>query len=94
MKKRPAWSVDVRSLSPAQLGELIKNLEGENYPELLLAARKEVVQRLRDRGADTRTIIKTLLSNIYGARARQRVAKKWAEVLGIDEREIMRIYES
>lgn len=94
MDKPDFWNVDVKSLTPTELGELIRNLEHSSYPEKLLEARREVVQRLRDRGADTRIIVKTLLANIYGKRARQRVAKKWAEVLGIDEKEIMRIYET
>lgn len=94
MDKEPFWNVDVKSLTPAELGELIRRLENSDYPEKLLEARREVVRRLRDRGADTRLIVKTILSNIYGKRARQRIAKKWAEVLGIDQKEIMRIYEN
>jgi hypothetical protein len=94
MDKPAFWDVDVKNLTPAELGELIRRLENSDYPKKLLEARRELVQRLRDRGADTRLIVKTILSNIYGKREKQRIAKKWAEVLGIDQKEIMRIYES
>ena len=94
MDKDPPWKVDIQSLSPAQLVGLIRKLEGGNCPSIVLEARKELVQRLRDRGATVRDIIKTILSNIAGTRARERVAKKWELALGIDKKEIMRIYEN
>lgn len=94
MDKDPPWKVNIQSLSPAQLVELIRKLENGNYPEIVLKARKELVRRLRNRGVTNRVIVKTILSNIAGKRARERVAKKWESVLGINKKEIMRIYES
>lgn len=94
MDKDPSWKVDIQSLSSVQLVELIRKLEGGNCPEIVLEARRELVQRLRDQGATIRVIVKTILSNIAGKRARERVAKKWEAVLEIDQKEIMRIYES
>ena len=90
MEKDPGWSVDVESCSAEQLVELAKQLKGSEYKTQLLAVQREMIARLRRAGHSNQKIVDTLIANAWvGDRAD--LAKEWAPVLGITEKEFRRL---
>ena len=53
--------------------------------------RTEIVRLARERGLSDGEILKALLANEYGQRARAQIVREWAEVLGLSEEEALAI---
>jgi broad-specificity NMP kinase len=84
-------SIDIRSLSHANLVEIIQELKGSKYPELLQKAQKELVERLKKKGFNNQKIVTLLTTNVYGVTKKKTIAKEWADALGITKEEFIRL---
>lgn len=84
-------SIDIKSLSHANLVEIIQELKGSKYPELLRKAQKELVERLKKKGFNNQKIATLLATNIYGLTKKKAVAKEWADALGITKEEFLKL---
>ena len=83
--------VDLKSLSPEGLVELIQQLEGSRHLGLRKRAQKELVNRLRRQGSSTQRIASLLTTNVYGVVKKRAIAKEWADALGVTPNEFMRL---
>ena len=83
--------VDLKSLSPEGLVELIQQLEGSRHLGLRKRAQKELVDRLRRQGFNTQRIASLLTTNVYGVVKKRAIAKEWADALGVTPNEFMRL---
>lgn len=90
-KDKGAVSIDVTSLSPATLVEIIEELKDSNYQELLIEARKELVERLKRKGHDNKKIARILVANVYGSVKKKLIAQEWAGGLGITKDEFFEL---
>jgi len=90
-KGKGVVNIDVKSLSHTTLVEIINELKGGDYPELLKNARKELVERLKLKGFNNRKIAAILVANVYGRTKRKLIAQEWAESLGITKDEFLEL---
>ncbi len=91
---KPAWNLDVKSLSHQQLVAILKELQDTPYVEIVRDLRKELVERLKSRGIKTPEIIKRLSYTVPRGRKLNDVAKDWAEALEITVEEFKRIADA
>lgn len=84
-------SIDVKSLSHTNLVEIIQELKGSKYQELLRKAQKELVERLKKKGFNSQKIAVLLTTNVYGVTKKKAIAEEWAEALGIAKGEFLRL---
>ena len=84
-------NIDVKSLSHTSLVEVIKELRGSNYPELLKKAQKELVERLKRKGFDNKKIAAILVANVYGSAKKRLITEEWADALGITKDEFLKV---
>ena len=89
--KDKEFDVDVSTLSPEGLVDLIKQLEGSRYVKLRQKAQKELVSRLKEKGFTVRQIALLLVTNVYGVARKHAIAREWAEALGISRDEFLRL---
>lgn len=93
LKGKGGVSIDVKSLSHTNLVEVIKQLRGSDYPELLRSAQKELVERLKRKGFDNKKIANILVANVYGTAKKRLIAEEWANALGITKKEFIELIE-
>lgn len=84
-------NIDVKSLSHANLVEIIQELKGSNYPNLLRKAQRELVERLKGKGYDNQKVATLLATNVYGVTKKKEIAKEWAEALDITKEEFLKL---
>ena len=84
-------NIEVKSLSHTALVEIIEELKGGNYPELLKNARKELAGRLKLKGFDNKKIAAILVANVYGRVKKRLIAQEWADALGITKDEFLQL---
>ena len=84
-------SIDVKSLSHINLVTVIQKLRGSSHPELLKAAQKELVDRLKRKGFDNNKIAAILVANEYGVAKKKLIAEEWADVMGITKKEFLEL---
>lgn len=84
-------NIDVKSLSHTTLVEIIEELKGSNYQELLKKARKELIERLKRKGYENKKIATILVANEYGKAKKKLIAHEWAGVLGITKDEFLEL---
>ncbi len=82
--------VDLNSLSPEGLVDLIQQLEGSRHLELRKRAQKELVDRLKKEGFTSQKIAVLLTTNVYGMAKKKAIAKEWADALGVTPKEFLR----
>jgi len=83
--------VDLKSLSPEGLVELIQQLEGSRHHVLRKRAQKELVDRLKKQGFTIQKIAALLTTNVYGVATKRAIAKEWADALGLTPNEFMQL---
>ena len=84
-------SIDVKSLSHINLVEVIKQLRGSDYPDLLKAAQKELVERLKRKGFSNKKIAEILVANVYDVAKKRLIAEEWADAMGITKKEFLEL---
>lgn len=84
-------SVDLASLSPENLVDLIQQLENSNHQDLRRRAQKELVARLRAQGFSLQRIADLLTRNVYGVDKKRTIAKEWAHALEVTPVKFMRL---
>lgn len=84
-------NIDVKSLSHTGLVEIIQELKGSKYPELLRMAQKELVERLKKKGFNNQKIAVLLTTNVYGLAKKKAIAKEWADALGLTKEEFLQL---
>lgn len=95
MSKPAGWEVDVDSLSDAELAQLIRNLRGAEYPEVVLDLKREVIRRAAKRdGLSREEIIRKLAERVPRGRNLDNVAREWSGVLGVSVEEFKRIADA
>jgi hypothetical protein len=83
--------VDLKSLSPEGLVELIQQLEGSRHLGLRRRAQKELADRLKEQGFSNQRIAILLTMNVYGIAKKRAIAKEWADALGVTPNEFMQL---
>ncbi len=91
MDEESSWTIDVKCLSHDQLGQFLDLLRGSEHEKIQLAIRCEMIERLKQRGWTIERIVNYLVQGIVKGTKRKNIAKIWAEVLGIGEREFLEI---
>jgi len=91
---KPAWNLNVKSLSHQQLVEILRELQNTPYVEIVRDLRKELVERLKSRGVEVPEIIKRLSYAVPRGRKLNEVAGDWAETLGTTVEEFKRIADA
>jgi hypothetical protein len=91
---KPAWNLNVKSLSHQQLVEILRELQDTPYVEIVRDLRKELVERLKSRGVEVPEIIKRLSYAVPRGRKLNEVAGDWAETLGTTVEEFKRIADA
>jgi hypothetical protein len=89
--EKDGLNVDLKSLSPEGLVELIQRLEGSRHLGLRKRAQKELVDRLRGQGFNSQRIAILLTTNVYGVVKKRAIAKEWADALGVTPNEFIRL---
>lgn len=90
-KEQSRWlSVDVKSCSDGELGDLIEQLRGSDHLAVQLDIQKELIERTRNKGKTTQQIVDMLILGEPRNR-RPEIAKEWAAALGITEKEFRRL---
>ena len=84
-------SIDIKSLSHVNLVEIIQELKGSKYSDLLGKAQKELVERLKKKGFNNQKIATLLTTNVYGVTKKKAIAKEWADPLGITKEEFLKL---
>lgn len=82
--------VDLDSLSPEGLVDLIQRLEGSRHLKLRRRVQKELVDRLKKEGFTSQKIAVLLTTNVYGLAKKKAIAKEWADALGVTPKEFLR----
>ena len=81
--------VDLNSLSPEGLVDLIQQLEESRHLGLRKRAQKELVDRLKKQGFTSQKIAVLLTTNVYGMAKKKAIAKEWADALGVTPKEFL-----
>jgi len=93
---KPAWNLDLKSLSHQRLVEILKELQDTPHIEVVGDLRRELVDRLKSRGMDNTEIIKKLSFGVRRGRGSKltEVANDWAETLGMTVKDFKRIADA
>jgi len=91
---KPAWNLDVKSLSHQRLVEILRELQDTPYVEIVRDLRKELIERLKSRGMTIPEIVKRLSYAVPRGRKLNEVAGDWAEILEITPAEFKRIADA
>ncbi|HET6466661.1 MAG TPA: hypothetical protein VFH55_13705 [Nitrospiria bacterium] len=83
--------VNLDSMSPEGLVDLIQQLEGSRHIGLRKRAQKELVGRLKKQGFTDQRIAVLLTTNVYGVAKKKTIAKEWADALGITLNEFLKL---
>lgn len=83
--------VDLGSMSSEGLVDLIQQLEGSRHVGLRKRAQKGLVDRLKKQGFSVQRIAVLLTTNVYGLAKKKKIAKEWADALGVTPNEIMKL---
>jgi hypothetical protein len=94
MPRQPSWKVDVKSLSPDQIVQLLKELRGSEHKEQVQNLKRELIERARGEGATDEQIIRVLAQNVARGSSLHDVAKEWADCFGISVTEFKRIADA
>ena len=87
----PGWSIDVKSCSDEQLGELHKQLQDSKYEGALNDIRRELIVRVRGRTKWNNQKIVDYLILGRPKKERTTLAKAWAEPMGITVQEFKKL---
>ena len=90
-EKESGLDVDLNSLSPEGLVDLIQRLEGSRHLGLRTRAQKELVERLKKQGFSSQRIAVLLTTNVYGMAKKRAIAKEWAGALGVTDKEFLKL---
>ena len=82
-------NVDLNSLSPEGLVDLIRQLEGSRHIGLRKRAQKELVDRLKRQRFAPQRIAILLTTNVYGMTKKRAIAKEWVDALGVTPKEFL-----
>ena len=83
--------LDLKSLSPEGLVDLIQQLEGSRHLALRKRAQKELVDRLKKQGFTLQRIAILLTTNVYGLAKKRAIAREWADALNVTPNEFMKL---
>lgn len=84
-------SIDHKACSPSELVALIAQLDGGEHDALRLVLKRELVDRLKDKGQSERQIIDLLLRCVPSTETRNKITAEWAPVFGLTQKEFKRI---
>ena len=84
-------SIDHKACSPSQLVVLIEQLEEGGHDALRLILKRELIDRLRQKGLTDQRIIDLLQRGVGASAKKDKIAKEWAPALGLTAKELKRI---
>lgn len=90
MAEQAGWNVDVKSCSSEQLVELLRQLRGSRYSQVVLKIQSELVERARNAGCSNQKLVDRFILGCPKDE-RKAIAKEWSAALGISEEEFKRL---
>ena len=97
MSQQNTWKIDIENLSDEQVVHLLRQLHGSKNHETIRALKEELLRRLRVQDImKDEEIIRYLCSGVPRGRRPElnTIAKEWAEIFGLSEKEFKRIADA
>ena len=91
MEEKSGWELDIPGTSSKELVEILKELEGSPQKGIQFRIKCELVERARKRGNTDEQIIRKLFLGVPRGEPQNKLAREWAKVFGLSEKEFKQI---